>query len=746
MALTLLLPSCDKASTDNATPLVHNAGIDIWPDSIDFHTGIIIRAYGDSMLQVRVEGNVLRTVNVPPARKTAFRFNSGMPVFDALYRMETADTIPDSWWRFSPYEIYLNPLNPREGTAILGSRLKNGYIIPPATRRYTWPVINDNGLWLLAACELFKTGADRRWLETIGETAEKVITEDCRAARNNSTGLFFGIPRYLAGTESIFPRWMTPSDIFATQTLAVNIGYWSALSSMDAITAEMALKNERSRFPELPVYADSLLHAINREFWMPNRGCYSAAVYGSPFTPLQLQVADNLAQSLAVVTGMPSSGMVNALMRNTPLSPLGIPLFTPAVNPDAAFADITPATIAFRAIAAAQHGDETAFDDAMGALLHNAAISVLGNSEKAPRTLRGSITGLILRGFLGMKFAFDGIHISPSVPRSMPGTKKLTGLLYRRALLDITIEGTGKEISSFTIDGTESTPFIPAALEGSHHIGITLSNSQPTQDNAAHTCDDGAIPPPPAIEWTSSREAFILPEDPARQGSTSHKKIHPADKSLPDSYSEFVYLNGVLTDELMSQNYRLYDSPSPVTVQFVSVENNRLVSFSAKPHIYIPEQCRGMVYLASVARSGTRIIEDKKIATRFVESDRQRNRDLTFDYDAPHEGEYIIEVHYISGLGIVNSRRRTAMRSLYVDGNRQGVFVFPQHTPGSMDAESAGAWQNLTAFSNPLKIKLRKGRNRLSLRLYQPTPVYIDPTANAIVADFIRITAIDAAK
>ena len=43
-------------------------------------------------------------------------------------------------------------------------------------------------------------------------------------------------------------------------------------------TAQNAHANENSHLPEMPVDADSLLHAINRELWMPNTGCYPRAV------------------------------------------------------------------------------------------------------------------------------------------------------------------------------------------------------------------------------------------------------------------------------------------------------------------------------------------------------------------------------------------------------------------------------------------------------------------------------------
>lgn len=384
------------------------------------------------------------------------------------------------------------------------------------------------------------------------------------------------------------------------------------------------------------------------------------------------------------------------------------------------------AAAAFWAVAAAQHGNSRVYDTAVGGLLNIAATSVLYNRTNHQRQFHCPIAGFILRGLLGMHFAADGIHLRPSVPAAMPGKKTINGIHYRRSILNITIDGTGNMISAMTLDGNPADPFIPSNLEGEHHIAITMADVKASGKGTLTPDNGNALPPPPAVEWTASHEAAIMP--------------------APDNGAtcpNFVYLNGVLTDELTSHTYSVPSTPNPVNVQIVNIESNRWISYSSAPHLCIPEGKCTEINLASVTRGGTKIIQDKKLAAKFVESDRWRNRNITFSYTAPHTGYYLIDVHYISGLGIVNPRRRSALRSLSVNGTRQGIFVFPQHTPANRDAESAGGWQEFTAFTNPLKVHLNKGENQLALKLYQPTPVYIDPTANTIVADFIRIIQYD---
>ena len=133
------------------------------------------------------------------------------------------------------------------------------------------------------------------------------------------------------------------------------------------------------------------------------------------------------------------------------------------------------------------------------------------------------------------------------------------------------------------------------------------------------------------------------------------------------------------------------------------------------------------------------MLPDKHLAARFVESSRAANRNLRFNVIAPEGGRYIVDVHYASGLGIVNPRRGTALRMCMVNGRRAGVFVFPQFSPSAWDKSLGDDWQRLSSFSNPLVVELEAGENILELRYFQTSPVYLDPTANSLVADYVRL-------
>lgn len=131
------------------------------------------------------------------------------------------------------------------------------------------------------------------------------------------------------------------------------------------------------------------------------------------------------------------------------------------------------------------------------------------------------------------------------------------------------------------------------------------------------------------------------------------------------------------------------------------------------------------------------------MASKFVESNRFKNRTVSFDFEAPQEGRYLVEVHYANGLGVVNGQRKVALRILRANGSEAGIFVFPQLTAANAQKGEKTSWQEMTAWSNSLIVNLREGTNHLELRYYQPSPVYADPNSNVVLFDLVRLTPVD---
>lgn len=715
-ALCSSLCSCREIHLDKGTPVRHCQSFDIWPDSIDFHSGFILRAVGDSMMQVRVEGATIRTVKAGRPGIEAFRFSSGLPLLDVLYNLEAASPMPSRYSSATPYEAYLCPLQPDSILPLLEKRVKNDYIIPFEARNYSWPVVAGNAQWLMGASQLAAFNGDKDLSRRLGKIARNVVPQERALTLNEPTSLLGGSPRYLLSPSSQFPRWMEPVDILESISLTTNVCHYAALKTLTDIGAVEP--------GGLGVSPDTLRRDINNNFWIPNLGYYSGLLYGSPLYPVQLLSTDNVGQSLAIISGAASTAMAQSVARKTSVTETGATLTSPLWGNHRA--DAFPETLlcALWCAATAASGDETAYDNAVGALLYRVCHNLLFKKNDGNPEFSRPVTSLILRGLLGMRFAADGIFFTPYVPAALPGEKQITGLRYRNSVLDIHVSGQGRSIASFTLDGLPSDPFFPADSTGNHEIDIVLTDTPPSKEIRIVE-EIPTLPAPPDVSWPSPREA-VISASPSTEGSPY-----------------MVQLNGSMTEQVYREHYTLYKSETPVVVQFSPYVDNQLLGFSGKPHTYVPDDCRTIIYASSITRTGTRILSDRTIAARYVETNKWKNRSLAFDFNAPDSATYAFEVHYNNGMGIVNPQRRTALRALYIDSSRKGVFVFPQLSAAWWDKDSGKDWQTQSAWSNTLTATLPKGSHRIAVNFYQPSPVYIDPLTNTLLVDIIRITRID---
>lgn len=721
--------SCTRQEILSVDPVSHTESFDIWPDSIDLHSGVILRVMNDSLMEVRVNGNTLDSICASPVKEGRMSFRSSMPILDFLYRLEASAPVNSKYGAHTPYEIFLNPIQFDSAEIILRSRLKNGLVVPYKSRTLEWPAINSNAEWLLAASELAAVLGDESWGRTVETTARSLLDNDLRMSYNPSSGLFTGIPRYLAAAEGIFPTWMGSADIAAISTLQVNVDYVAAIRSLSPEVS-------------LALNPDTLHRAINDRLWIPNMGYFSSMAYGMTTTPLPLHVTDNLAQAIAILSGQLSEPMAEKIISKTPATDMGVAPFQPMLPPasGAVRDEIGPLLRqAAWTAATAYIGNDNAYSAAVGALLALEGDRLLSARNRLPQ-FRSTFTTLIIRGFCGMRFQRDGIFFTPFVPRGLPGDKKITGLRYRDAILDISITGTGQAISTFTIDGTPSDPFLPGDIRGHHTITITLAG--PGSDPGSYTrqAETPMAPLPPVATWTSERHAVItsgkLPASLPPSALTAEAKTQ---LETPRTDSHLLYLNATLIEEMLPRNYNLYDAKTPVVVQFVEIANSQLMGFSSEPYYYAPASLQKIIRAAEIASAGTKILTDKELASSFVESGKFKNRNIIFGYEAPQAGKYIVDVHYLDGLGLVNSQRKLAVRQLRINNREGGILFFPQRPPHSFPKDSVDSWQAMSAWTNSVVVDLPQGHNTLELRYFQPSPVYADPNSNTILIDRIRI-------
>ena len=443
-------------------------------------------------------------------------YQSQQPLVDALYNMSVdyiVDAIDGSGHFAVSQSNYsrlycsiflsLAALKPHQSMATLRALVDRDSII--MQREGQWPVVSDHIGWATAAWEVYKTTGDRQWLAYSYHVIKKTLGINRAVLLDHRTGLIHG-----AGYTSAKPlgvrrmTWMGYNDLFACMSLGNNILTAHAYWVLAAMGDELGIKSD---FPE---EAQRFKDAINQHLWNEERGFYSSFLYGMAI-PRQSPLTDNTSQAMCVLWNIADDDRAEYLISNTPVSDQGVNVSYPAANAiEPYFANSSWATTqALWNLACAMVGNENALRRGLGALyraqalyqsrgihMRDVEIDMLGTSA--------SNAAMILRILVGLSFSADGIEISPMVPAGMDGKKTFKGLNYRRAVLDFTVEGTGSDIATITIDGEAmESPFLPADIEGHHHIAITLKQADHRPSQHA-TIQKGEIylPLTPVISWS----------------------------------------------------------------------------------------------------------------------------------------------------------------------------------------------------------------------------------------------------
>ena len=521
-------------------------------------------------------------------------YQSDQPLIDALYNMSVeriSDAI-DGSGRFNVTHnisrlycsIYLSlaALKPHQSMATLRTLVDRDSII--MQREGQWPVVSDHIGWATAAWEVYKTTGDKVWLAYCKHVIEKTLNINSRVLFDQNTGLIHG-----AGYTTSRPlgvrrmTWMGYNDLFACMSLGNNILTAHAYAILGEICDELGIEHTYDKD------AQRIKDAINQHLWNEDKGFYSSFLYGMAF-PRQSPTTDNTSQAMCVLWGIADDDRAENLISNTPVSDMGVNVTYPTNNPlEPYLANSSWATTqALWNLAAAYTGNENALRRGLGALyraqalyqsrgirLKDIRIDELGTSS--------SNVAMIMRVFLGMNFKSEGIEFEPMVPAGMPGKKTFTGLNYRKAVLDITIVGTGNDISDITDNGKPmESAFLPNDIEGHHNIVITLQEgNRPTQKVTIHH-NEATLPFTPTVIWTNDTGHIVdfVPGTPYRlsaNGGLSNLEDSVFVLPKTDGYTEFsVEIAGKYSHGFMSKPLFKYHL-TPQIAFFPKVEGDTAV-------------------------------------------------------------------------------------------------------------------------------------------------------------------------
>lgn len=603
------------------------------------------------------------------------------------------------WTRDVSYSILLSMayLQPEASKISLMKKVNpQGLIIQDTGSGGAWPVSSDRMIWALAAYEVYKVTGDRKWLEYIYPIIKKSVEADALTVAS-PTGLVKGETSFIDWREQSYPRWMQTADIYQSEALNTSIVHAQALRVLAEIASELGKNSEAEDYA---ARADAIVKAVNEQLWLDDKGYYAMYNYGRT-APILNPRAETLGESLAILYDVASPERAASITENNPVTPFGAAIFFPQIAdiPPYHNNSLWPWVGAYWAMANAKAGNDRGTLEAIGAVFRPAALFatnkenfVLDNGDIATQ-LNSSNMLWCLAGNLaithkilfGIRFEKDGLAFAPFVPKALAAERTLTGFRYRNATLDITVRGYGSEIRSFTLNGKEHKPFIPANIKGNNKIVITMADNEPAPMKVNHTRNVKA--PLTPIAWF--------------EGNT-----------LAWNPIEYIAKYIVLRDgkPVAETRTTTFDASVPGEYQIIGVSGDGVQSFASEPRSNRARTVAPMPGEVAEAVSAEISYRPGKAISGFHgagfrELDRS-SAPLNIPIEVPADGTYAIYLRYANGNGPVNTENKCAIRTLSVNGNRAGVVVMPQRGVANWDD-----W----GFSNALTVPLTAGKHTVTI-------------------------------
>jgi hypothetical protein len=620
------------------------------------------------------------------------------------------------WTRDISYSIVLAlaAIEPEAAKASLLKKVARDRIIQDTGTGGSWPVSTDRMTWALAAWEVYQVTGDKDWLAQAFTIVRNSAADDEQVIFSEQTGLAFGESSFLDWREQTYPKWMTPADIFNSNSLGTNAVHYRTyriLSQMAKLLGKPA--------DSYAATADRIRDGMNRHLWLDQNGFYGQYLYGWNALTVSPR-AEALGESLAILFDIASDKQQTRILQTMPVMDYGIPCIYPQIPGIPPYHNnaVWPFVQAFWNLAAAKRHDGPALVQGMASIYRAAALfltnqenfvadtgSSQGTQINSPRQL-WSVAGnlaMTYRILFGMSFETDGLRIAPVIPKEFAGSASLDNFKYRDATLSFQMEGYGTIIKTITLDGEPLTPaVIPASTKGKHAIQIVMAG-----DDLPHT-------------GLHLVEAPVLNRDSAI--------LHW--NAVQDAESYVVVRNGERVGETKQTSFTLPVATGYAEYQVSAIDKNGSHSFLSQP---VPADDNPGIIVE--AESGAPASAEKLkefTGTGFVELSKTLNPTITLHAAVTEAGEYAIDFRYSNGSGPVNTDNKCAIRSLIVDGKSQGAIVFPQR--------GKDEWANW-GYSSRRQVSLTAGEHEIRLQ-FEPSDENMNGEVNRALLDHLRLTRI----
>ncbi len=677
---------------------------------------------GDGIYETTLSLNVPKEKpNTAPSWKlskdiSAFpRYQSDYPVANAIYNLSLEEMQkaiePDStfrtgkewagvWTRDISYSIILSMayMQPRVAkNSLLKKVNKKGRIIQDTGSGGAWPVSTDRMIWAVAAFELYKVTGDREWLKQAYEIVKNSIDDDLLNIYDPETGLAKGESSFLDWREQTYPKWMQPADIYSSENLGTNAVHYEANRVLSQMAEILGDRNAANRYKNIAL---KIKTGINKYLWQPSKGYYGQFLYGRNYAVLSPR-SEALGEALAVLFDIADSSKQQQIVRHVPITPFGISCIYPQIPGIPPYHNnaVWPFVQTYWLWAAAKAGNEKSEMESMAAIYRPAALFLTNkenfvadngdfqgtqiNSSNMLWSLSGNIS-IIHKLIFGISFTTEGILFKPFVPRAWQGERSLNHFAYRKAMLNIEMEGYGNQVAAFTIDGRRSVKaFVPDTLSGTHFIKIVLANNN-MGNNGISEVENAWSPATPIVSWSSD---------------TLHWQLITGVKT----YS--VLKNGVFIQNTTG-TYIPVRADGYADYQVIAVGDNGFGSFASEPAPVIAPGIEQNYELENFTGKAAYVYKGFT-GDGFVEISRDINTSINIPVNLKETGLYVIDLRYANGNGPVNTENKCAIRTLNVNGKFAGTLVLPQR--------GRDEWSNW-GYSNSVKVKLTMGINTLSIR------------------------------
>ena len=691
----------------------------------------------------------------PDGKWTRSRDLSHYPTYTAPTRMEEAlfnlaleevsiAVEPDStlrtgkewsgvWTRDISYSILLG-VSHLQTQASINSLVRKvdalGRIIQDTGTGGSWPCSTDRNIWAVAAWEIYKVTGDRNWLEYIYPIIKRSLEDDILVSLDHQTGLLRGESSYLDWREQEYPRWMTPVDIYTSENLGTECVHYRAFSILAELESMFGTAEDAARYSAI---AEGIRDGVNKHLWMQDKGYYAQFLYGRSNLSASPR-SETLGEALAILWGVASEQQAASICSSVPCQDYGTACFFPNIADMSPYHNdaMWPFVQAYWMNACKKAGNSAGVMHSIATISRLAAFCLTNkenmviydgrwqgtaiNSSRQLWSIAGNL-GIVYTVLFGIDFQPEGLHFAPFVPKEMAGVRRLEGFRYRGAIYDITLEGYGDGIRSFTIDGAEAEPFLDASESGCHQVRIVLNGH--LKKSSVNMTANAYSPLTPIVRLQSSAAS-------ASACSASASLVWDA---VEKAVSYKVLCNGVEVATVQASEDGAtscsFDMTSDGEYQVIAIGENGYESFASEPVSYF----RTTILTDIVSGKMEAGPYSGYLGSGYVDLALDKNTDVSFTASVPEDGRYLIDFIYGNANGPINTENKCAIRTLYVDGLRLGPVVMPHCGTAAFDI-----WR----LTNPLEADLTAGEHTFRL-VYQSENCNMNILTNSAALDQLRL-------